>query len=247
MAKNYYAILGVSPTATFDEIRSAYRQRAKQYHPDYSGRDSALFLGIQEAYDILGDPSNRSSYDRSLRETGIRIRSGGQSEPLVIHPRRTTIEPLVPARRPVDLGRISPQRSFQSYSPSFEEIFDNLWSFLDRQGESKSERFRTLTMEVRLTREQANRGGRVQILIPLQRQCRTCSGTGDVGPFQCWNCSGTGSVLNEFPLEVGYPPGIRDLYRVAVPLDRYGISDLCPVLLFRVSGQGDFEDALQNY
>ena len=70
MEKNYYAILGVSQTATPEEIRSAYRQRAKQFHPDYFGRDSAPFLGIREAYDILGDPLNRSSYDRSLREAG---------------------------------------------------------------------------------------------------------------------------------------------------------------------------------
>jgi hypothetical protein len=51
MAKNYHAILGVSPTATFEEIRSAYRQRAKHYHPDYFGKNSAPFLGVQEAWD----------------------------------------------------------------------------------------------------------------------------------------------------------------------------------------------------
>jgi len=127
MAKNYYAILGVSPTATFDEIRSAYRQRAKQYHPDYFGKDSAPFLGVQEAYDVLGDPSNRSSYDRSLREAGIKIRSRGQAEPLIIRSRAATVEPLKSSRRPMDLGRIFPQTSFRSYSPSFDEIFEGLW------------------------------------------------------------------------------------------------------------------------
>jgi curved DNA-binding protein CbpA len=70
MAKNYYSILGVLPTATLHEIKSAYRSRVKQYHPDRFGKDSALFLRIQEAYDVLGDPSNRSYYDRSLGNEG---------------------------------------------------------------------------------------------------------------------------------------------------------------------------------
>ncbi len=242
MAKNYYAILGVSPTATFDEIRSAYRQRAKQYHPDYFGKNSTPFLGVQEAYDVLGDPSNRSSYDRGLRESRIKIRSGGHAEPVIIRSRTATVEPLIPFRRPIDLGRIFPQTSFRSYSPSFDEIFEDVWDFLGQPPEKKSEQFRSLTMEIRLTRDQANRGGRFQIRMPLQHPCAICDGSGEVGPFHCWNCSGSGSALNEFVLEAEYPPGIQDLYRIAVPLHRYGILDLCPVLVFRISGEGDFED-----
>ena len=242
MAKNYYAILGVSPTATFDEIRSAYRQRAKLYHPDYFGKDSAPFLGVREAYDVLGDPSNRSSYDRSLQEAGFKIRLDAPMRPAVIRPRKSTAEPLKSTQKTMNLGHIFPQTSFLSYRPSFEEIYENLWDFFNRPSGAKSERFRTLTMEVRLTRDQAGRGGRVQISIPLQHPCSTCNGSGDVGPFQCWNCSGTGSAMNDFVVEVEYPPGIQDYYRVAMPLDKYGIFDLCPVLLFRISGESDFED-----
>lgn len=242
MAKNFYAILGVSPTATFDEIRSAYRQRAKRYHPDYFGKDSSPFLGVQEAYEVLGDPSSRNSYDRSLREAGLKIRSGQAPDPVIIRSRNASVEPLKPAGRAMDLGSIFPQTSFRSYRPSFPEMFDALWNFIDRPPETKSERFRTLTMEIRLTRDQANRGGRVRIQVPLQHACPTCNGSGDAGPFQCWNCGGSGFALNEFSLEVDYPPGIQDHYRIAMPLDRYGIRDLCPVLLFRISGEGDFED-----
>jgi molecular chaperone DnaJ len=242
MAKNYYAILGISPTATFDEIRSAYRQKAKQYHPDYFSKDSSPFLAVQEAYDVLGDSLNRSSYDHSLREAGIKIRSGGLSEPVSIRPRNATVEPLRPARRPTDLGRVFPQTLFRSCCPSFDEIFENLGHFLEPPPERKSDRFRTMTMEIRLTQDQADHGGHVQVSIPLQRPCSTCNGSGDVGPFQCWNCGGTGSALNEFSIEVEYPPGIQDFYRIAMPLYRYGISDLCPVFFFRISSEGDFED-----
>ncbi len=75
-----------------------------------------------------------------------------------------------------------------------------------------------------------------------QQRCSTCDGSGEGGPFQCWNCGGTGSALNEFPFEVEYPPGIQDFYSISIPLDRYGISGLCPILLFRISGEGDFEE-----
>ncbi len=242
MAKNYYAILGVSPTATFDEIRSAYRQRAKQYHPDYFGHDSLPFLGVQEAYDVLGDPSNRNSYDRRLRAAGVEIESVARPEPVVVRSRRPAVEPLKSARGPMDLGGIFPQTSFRSFRPSFDEIFDSLWN-LGRPAETKGERFRTLTMEIRLTRDQADRGGRLQVRMPVRRPCATCGGAGDVGPFQCWNCIGTGVDSNEISIEVEYPAGIQDLYRIAIPLDRYGMPDFCAVLLFRISAEGDLSSS----
>lgn len=61
----YYELLGVNPTASDEEIRSAYRELAKHAHPDRGG-NAALFRLIQIAYDTLKDPSERSAYDRNL-------------------------------------------------------------------------------------------------------------------------------------------------------------------------------------
>jgi hypothetical protein len=44
------------------------------------------------------------------------------------------------------------------------------------------------------------------------------------------------------PLQVEYPPDTHDFYQVAIPLDRFGIHNVCPILLFRISAEGDFED-----
>ncbi len=65
--KDYYKILGVSPTATTDEIKSAYRKLAVKYHPDKTRGDKAAnakFLEINDANQVLSDPEKRKKYDR---------------------------------------------------------------------------------------------------------------------------------------------------------------------------------------
>jgi curved DNA-binding protein len=60
---DYYSILDISKTASPDEIKKAYRKLAMKYHPDRNNGDDIQFKKIQEAYDILGDPTKRQQYD----------------------------------------------------------------------------------------------------------------------------------------------------------------------------------------
>lgn len=64
--RDYYEVLGIDQSATADEIRSAYRRLAKQYHPDVNSQDGAeeTFKEINEAYAVLSDDDRRSRYDR---------------------------------------------------------------------------------------------------------------------------------------------------------------------------------------
>ena len=64
MAKDYYDILGVSKTATEEEIKKAFRKKAHEHHPDKSGGNEAKFKEINEAYQVLGNKDKRSHYDR---------------------------------------------------------------------------------------------------------------------------------------------------------------------------------------
>ena len=65
--RDYYDVLGVAPDAGADEIKRAYRQLARRYHPDISGDDRAMaFRELTRAYDVLRDPSRRRRYDASL-------------------------------------------------------------------------------------------------------------------------------------------------------------------------------------
>lgn len=72
--KNYYDILGVSKKASSDEIKSAYRRLAKQYHPDLHPGDAAAaekFKEINEANEILSDAQKRAAYDYELEHPGM--------------------------------------------------------------------------------------------------------------------------------------------------------------------------------
>ena len=58
--RDYYDVLGVSPGAGAEEIKRAYRQLARRYHPDISGDDRAVaFLEASRAYEVLADPTRR--------------------------------------------------------------------------------------------------------------------------------------------------------------------------------------------
>lgn len=63
MKKNYYEILGVDKKSTQDDIKKAYRNLSKKYHPDKNGGDDSKFKEINEAYDTLGDEVKRREYD----------------------------------------------------------------------------------------------------------------------------------------------------------------------------------------
>lgn len=74
MAYEYYDLLGVSRSASADEIKKAYRKKAMEYHPDRTGGDKekeAKFKEINEAYQTLSDPQKKSYYDQVGTPPGV--------------------------------------------------------------------------------------------------------------------------------------------------------------------------------
>ncbi len=225
MAKSYFAILGISPAASVGEIRSAYRRLVKEFHPDRYEGSSEKFQDIQEAYSVLGNSSRRRQYEQNIRKVSLKtpLRPTPYSEP----------EPLIPDEGPVDIGDVSPVRSFQSFTPSFDEIFDWLWRNFSDLSQPKSGRVKNLTLEVTLTPEQAQRGGNAQIMIPARAECPTCRGHGGVGYYECTRCVGEGVISGEIPVSVSFPPGLIKDHAVMIPLARFGIPNTHVTVLFR--------------
>ncbi len=218
MAKNYYLILGLASDASDQEIRSAYKRLAKELHPDISGKDSVPFLELQEAYSVLNDPEKRQQYDdcRGKRQTNPRV----PIEPLVRN--RINVEPLIP-RKWSDNPGYSIRDEFQTFIPSFDELFDYLGQNFRSLTHRKTEHVKSITIDVPVTSMQAFKGGQVQIRVPVRFECNVCQGMGNIGSFECLRCSGQGKLVGEYPVSVRFPGGIRDRYTMDVSLTNLGI------------------------
>jgi molecular chaperone DnaJ len=147
--------------------------------------------------------------------------------------RRSRAEPLTGARPAAGLEEMSLFRSFETFSPSLDEIFERLWSNFDLLTRPKAERLESLNVEVPLSRQQAFAGGEVRILVPARLVCQACGGQGSVGPYECSHCEGHGAVTGEYPVTVGYPAGLQQDYIVRLPLDRFGIQNFYLTIRFR--------------
>jgi len=228
MAKSYFAILGVSSSASPEDIKAAYRRLAKEFHPDRFEGDSESFRRIQEAYSVLGDTRRRVEYERSLEP----IRP---DRPVRPYPGP---EPLIPVERSADLGDISPLRSFHTFHPSFDPIFDWLWENFSSLEPPQSGRIQNLNLEVTLTREQARRGGTARIRVPARAICPVCRGEGGIGFYECHRCAGEGVISGEVPVAVAFPPGLTGDHAVGIHLDRFGLRNIHLTVWFRPSGEG---------
>jgi molecular chaperone DnaJ len=161
--RDYYDVLGVSPDAGADEIKRAYRQLARRYHPDISGDDrGAAFLEVSRAFDVLNDPARRRSYD-----TGLRLR-GGATEPGRVEWLTDEVAIDFPSVATL-LDRM--RNSFFAESP---EVGLNAEIVLSPQ-----EAFwgATVPLDVPLRRTCARCGGRGET---WQEWCVPCGGEGDV-------------------------------------------------------------------
>jgi molecular chaperone DnaJ len=220
VASNYYIILGVDSDATQDQIKSAYRRKAKQSHPDHYEGSSKPFRDLQEAYETLSDPARRRTYDEELaREARLQAPPRAMRVE-TLRSRRCPVEPLIPTERSTGLER-APSDQF-SYPP-FAESFGRLWDELGSSVRPGTEALEDLQVSIPLTREQALRGGRVRVRIPIRARCPNCRGYGRVGFYVCWECAGEGTVVEPQLVWIAFPAGVPDNAVARMPLTQLGI------------------------
>jgi molecular chaperone DnaJ len=178
MAKrDYYDVLGLARGASADEIKKAYRTKAKELHPDRNSDNpdaESQFKEANEAYEILKDAEKKAAYDRyghAAFEGGM----GGGGRP----------------------GAAGGQGDFAS---AFSDVFDDLFGdFMGGRGggRGRAARGADLRYNLRVTLEEAYSGLQKTINVPTSVACSSCSGSGAEGgaePQTCPTCSGMGKV-----------------------------------------------------
>jgi molecular chaperone DnaJ len=170
---DYYEILGVSRSASEQELKAAYRKLAMQYHPDRNpGNKDAeeKFKECSEAYQVLTDPQKRAAYDR-YGHAGVSGVGASNGDPFAGMP---------------DLGDI--------FGDFFGEVFNMGGS--SRRG-SRAQRGRDVRIDHLVDFEDAVFGKEVQVTIRRMEPCTDCHGTGTAsgrGPATCPQCQGRGQV-----------------------------------------------------
>ncbi len=170
--RDYYEVLGVSRSATEDELKKAFRRLAKQYHPDANKEQGAeaRFIEVNEAYEVLSDPQKRVAYDR-YGHAGVNGMGG------------------------MGAGGFSDFGGFSSINDIFETFFASAGAGTQRRG--GTQRGADLRYDLTITFEEAVFGCQKEIELPRWETCPTCRGNGaqpGTSTTRCSACQGTGEI-----------------------------------------------------
>lgn len=179
MAKRcYYDVLGVKRGASADEIKKAYRTKAKELHPDRNKDDpdaESQFKEVNEAYECLKDEQKKAAYDRFGHQAFEGGMGGGGA---------------ARGGHPGDFG--------SAFADVFDDIFGDM---MGRRGggggRSRAQRGQDLRYNLRVALEEAYKGLSKTIAVKSSVACDECNGTGAEGasqPTACPTCAGMGRV-----------------------------------------------------
>ena len=175
--KDYYEVLGVSKSASQDEIKSAFRKLAKKYHPDVSKEPDAeaKFKEVQEAYAVLSDETKRKQYDQfghAAFQGGAGASGGGFG-------------------------------GFDFSGFSYDDIFDNIFGGFggfggsSRRGGNRATKGNDSLVKMTLTFEEAVYGTKKEIELEVTETCDECHGKGGFDETTCEHCHGSGTITSE--------------------------------------------------
>ena len=202
--KDFYAVLGVSPSATADEIKKQYRRMAKQYHPDANQNDPKAadrFKEISEAHNVLGDPEKRKQYDDMRRLGAFGGFGTGAARP------RGGAGATGGAGFPPGAGAGAGSGGSFRFDDfdiggigGLGDLFGSMFGTGARPGAGRSraqERGQSIETTLQVPFRTAALGGKVPVELEVSEECETCKGSGAAPGAtmkQCPECSGRGTI-----------------------------------------------------
>jgi len=180
MSKDYYNILGVDKNASADEIKKAFRKLAHKYHPDKKGGDEKKFKEINEAFQVVGDPTKRQQYDQYGSTFDQQGGFGGGAN----------WEDFMRATRGQGgaggFGGIN-----------MNDLFGDFFGFGGRGRSQGKRRGNDIQVDIELSFREAAFGVEKEISLAKNNPCGVCAGTGaepDSKQITCSDCNGQGRV-----------------------------------------------------
>lgn len=184
--RDYYEVLGVSKTASSDEIKKAYRKLAKEYHPDRNKAPDAeqKFKEVNEAYEVLSDDKKRANYDQ-FGFDGPQFNMGGNSG----------------FYTDMDFSGFGDMGGFGGVEDILNQMFGGMGGFSSgATAKKKAEKSINIEKVVTLSFIESIKGCDQKIKFTRQKSCSHCHGSGGETPSDvqtCPTCKGQGVVLSQ--------------------------------------------------
>ena len=181
MAADYYKVLGISRTATPEEIKKAFRTLAHEHHPDKKGGNATKFKEINEAYQVLSNPEKRSQYDQFGSTHEQAGRQGGFNWQNM-------------GGQPFGQGGASANFDFGDLG----DILGDMFGFgAQQRAHASGSRGSDIETTVTIRFEESYTGVQKDISLYVLTKCKHCSGTGNDPTAKvttCTKCNGKGSI-----------------------------------------------------
>ncbi len=183
MSKNYYELLGITKSASAEEVKKAFRTLAHRYHPDKKGGDEAKFKEVNEAYSVLSDDKKRAEYDAYGRVFSGGA-GGGQS---------TGFEGF----EGFDFSNFAQGQGFAGNTNGFEFDLGDIFSDFFGGQRERTKRGRDISVDVQLSFSESIFGVERRMLLNKTSACDICKGSGAKPGAKmetCKTCNGKGKV-----------------------------------------------------
>jgi DnaJ-class molecular chaperone len=203
---NPYDVLGLTPDASEEEVKAAYRRLALKDHPDRNPGDAVAeerFKRATEAYSVLRDPDRRARFDRYGAEPERPAASGVDWQTV-----------FQEAMRGQGVEGFDPRAAPRTGNPLFDTLFGAVTGMIRQAGLLPGEH-RELTAELPVTLLRG--GGSVRVHVPGPSVCAHCHGDRTIDGAACPTCGGSGVRARGGLVEVAVPAGVRPGARLRLP------------------------------